>query len=190
MIEFIKNLFLNNFLETAALIFSVIGGIVGLKQWIKGNDYKRAAIVKELITQVRDDKEIASVMDYVDWSEGFYYDGKFHFKESADNAAIKDEQHLFVAVDRTLAHFNYICYLKSLGIFHKKDMKVFEYALQRLLDNEHICNYLHSLSLWTEILGVSCSYKHLIDYGKKKHLVSGGFGKKDSNEYHCFLDVD
>nr|MCR5668353.1 hypothetical protein [Lachnospiraceae bacterium] len=68
--------------------------------------------------------------------------------------------------------------------------KVFEYALQRLLDNEHICNYLHSLSLWTEILGVSCSYKHLIDYGKKKHIVSGGFGKKDSNEYNCFLDVD
>lgn len=189
MTSFMIGLIRENFVEFLAILLSVVGGVVGLRQWIKGNDYKRAEIAKGLINQIRDDKEIASIMDAIDWSNGFIYDGKFHFISSEGFENIVDERKLFVAVDRTLAHFNYICYLRSLGIFKRKDMIIFEYAIQRIFSNEHILNYLHSLGLWSEKNSVSCSYTTLIDYGKKMNYVEEDFCKRDAEHYKCYLVI-
>ncbi len=92
-----------DYAQILTITLSVIGGLVGLRQWIKGNDYKRAAIVKELIAEVRDDREIAFIMDAVDWLDGFYYNGIFHLSKKGLNG-FDNEKQLFVAIDRTLAH--------------------------------------------------------------------------------------
>lgn len=178
------------FIETIALISSVVGGCIGLTQWKKGNDYKRAALARKLINQIRDDKEISAVVDMIDWSDGIEYNGEFHFvNEARKESFLSDESQLFLAIDRTLAHFNYICYLKSLHIFYNQDMNLFDYTLRRLFDNKDICNYLHSLSLWSESLDVSCSYEHLIQYGKEKSYIDKSFGKKYSKKYKRFLEI-
>lgn len=188
--KFVISLIQGQFIETIALISSIVGGCIGLTQWKKGNDYKRAALARKLINQIRDDKEISAVVDMIDWSDGIEYDGEFHFvNEARKESFLSDESQLFLAIDRTLAHFNYICYLKRLHIFYDQDMNLFDYTLRRLFDNEDICNYLHSLSLWSESLDVLCSYEHLIQYGKKKSYIDKSFGKKYSKKYKCFLEV-
>lgn len=188
--KFVISLIQEQFIETIALISSIVGGCIGLTQWKKGNDYKRAALARKLINQIRDDKEISAVVDMIDWSDGIEYDGKFHFvNEARKESFLSDESQLFLAIDRTLAHFNYICYLKRLHIFYDQDMNLFDYTLRRLFDNEDICNYLHSLSLWSESLDVLCSYEHLIQYGKKKSYIDKSFGKKYSKKYKRFLGV-
>ena len=195
---------LDSVLDILALSLSVIGGVVGLSQWVKGNDYKRAEIAKELITQIRDDKEIAFIMDLIDWPDKFEYDGEFHVVEGMEKPRSKDiqelyndlemfksgpNQKLFIAIDRTLAHFNYICYLHELKIFKKEDMAIFMYEIRRLFDNEHICNYLYSLTLWSMSLHVECSYSHLVSYGIKMGYVSRDFYDKSSSNYTCFLKI-
>ena len=81
---------------------------------------------------------------------------------------------LFKKIDKTLAHFSYICYLKKINILTKKDMRHFDYEIQRLADNEHIANYLHSLYHWSSDLGVTMSFSFLLDYCiRKKYLLKG-----------------
>lgn len=190
LIQKFISLIQEQFIETMALISSVVGGCIGLTQWKKGNDYKRAALARELINQIRDDEEISAVVDMIDWSDGIKYDGEFHFvNEARKESFLSDESKLFLAIDRTLAHFNYICYLEGLHIFYDQDMNLFDYTLRRLFDNKDICNYLHSLSLWSESLDVSCSYEHLIQYGKEKSYIDKSFGKKYSKKYKRFLEI-
>ena len=189
LLEYLQVILQEHCIEVLALILSLIGGVIGLRQWVKGNDYKRAEIAKELITQIRDDKEIAFIMDLIDWPDNFTYDGKFHMNSDLNTIQYRDEQELFIAMDRTLAHFNYICYLHALKIFEKKDMVIFMYEIRRLFDNEHICNYLYSLTLWSTSLHVKCSYSHLVSYGIKMGYVSRDFYDKSSSNYTCFLKI-
>ena len=178
-------------IEFFTVVFSVLGGLFGLVQWKKGNDYKRAEMAKLLINQTRDDKEIAYIIDLIDWNKGIYYKGKFKYqKEAVIKYSLTDEQQLFIAIDRTLAHFNYICYLKALHIFKRKDMALFDYLIKRIFNNIEICNYLYSLLYWTVGLNVACSYKHLICYGLKRGFIGNEFIKEQADSYTHFLAYD
>lgn len=189
-LEFFYNIFLVKPVESFALIISCIGGAFGLYQWRKGNIIKRAEIMKKLISQIREDKEIASSIELIDWGDGFEYDGKFHFKNEKAKEILIDEHNLFCSIDKTLSFFNYICYLRSLHIFKRKDLNIFDYNIRRLFDNTDICNYLHSLALWSNYLNISCSYEQLIKYGKKRGFVSKDFGTKRKSRYECFLCIE
>ncbi len=183
--------FLSEYADVFTLIFAIIGGFFALKQWRTQIKHKRAEIVKELICKVRDDKDISSIMDIIDWDEGILYDGKFMVNPNYPKDALKgvSDDDLFKKVDKTLSHFSYICYLRSNRALTKKDISVFEYGLRRIADNPHISNYLYSLYHWSKYLGVNCSFYYLIQYSIKKGYLEESFKNKITEHYHCFLDV-
>ena len=105
----------SNLFDCVSLILAAIGGFFALHQWKKSNIYKRGEIVEKLIKAVRDDEDIATIMDVVDWNDGIEYDGKFYISQTVERSDLNqlDDEELFKKVDKTLAHFSYICYLRS-----------------------------------------------------------------------------
>lgn len=187
IIEFIKN----NIIDIITLLFAVIGGFFALTQWRTQVMQKRAETVKELICKVRDDEDIAAIMDIIDWNDGIVYNGKFRARPSAQRKlfAEVDDDKLFQMIDKTLSHFSYICYLRKRHVLQKKDMYVFEYELRRLADNVHIQNYLYSLYHWSSQLGVNCSFGYLIEYALKMGYLTKDFLHLSSGNYKCYLAI-
>ena len=177
--------FLANMIETLALVCSVIGGIFALCQWKKGLDYKRASEVKEMVSLAIENDAIINIIDMADWQEGFTYNGAFHFTGERDHL-FKDEDELFIAIDRTLEHFNHICYLYYLEVFKDFDMSCFDYEIWELCNFIEIGNYLHSFYLWSVENKVECSFKYLIKYGREKGFLEKSFGDPNSTKYKKF----
>lgn len=183
----------NYLLDVVGWIIAGLGGLFALFQWKKANDYKRADIVQALITKLRDEEDISFVMELIDWSKGLIYNGEFIISEDIKDKRIDNmgKDKLFSMIDKTLSHFSYICYLKKIGCLSQKDMYHFEYELRRLVDNEHIANYLYSLYHWSKSLHTECSFRYLIDYSLKNRLLI----KKDflsikvPNRYDHFLQL-
>lgn len=126
--------------------FSSDRGVFALLQWKKSNDYKRADLINELINKIRDDKDIAKIMDIIDWNNGLKYNGEFSVSNDSNACGeMEQDENLFQKIDSTLSHFSYICYLNKLHIFKRVDMCVFDYEIKRIFDNYEISNYLYSL---------------------------------------------
>lgn len=193
--EFIKNLFfeisIQDIISIASFFAVVIGGCFALYQWSKNSIYKRAEIVESLIVTVRDDEDISTILDIIDWNSGLHYDGKFHLEGISNRKALLDisDDDLFKKIDKTLAHFSYICYLKYQRALTKKDMRNFEYEIRRLVDNENIANYLYSLYHWSKSLNVKMSFSFLIDYCLDKKYISSDFKSLKSEKYVQFLSL-
>lgn len=173
----------DHLLGCITLLFSVVGGIFAYIQWRKSNEYKRSEFVKDIVTKMRDDEDIAFVTEIIDWNSGLSYDGKFHFtSEIAEQQKQIPEKQLFQKIDKTLSHCSYVCYLKSKKIILNGDMAFFEYAIKRLIDNPHIANYLYSLHHWSNHIHVSCSFSHLIQYALDKQYLESCFTSDKMND--------
>ena len=176
-------------LSSISLLFVLIGGVFALLQWQQGLKYKRSDIVKPLIDNVRSNENISMVMNMIDWDKCFNYDGEFHKELIPNDNPLKkysDEQ-LFNIIDETLSIFSYICYLKKVGSLKKEDMRLFNYEIRRLFDNEHICNYLYSLYHWSLSLNVEMSFSHLIEYALTNKYLNQSFLEFNCREYKCYL---
>ncbi len=165
-------------------VLAVFGSIGAIYQWNKGNKMKRADIVHRLIEIIRDNEEIATIMDIIDWNDAFWYDGKFHLKEN-DRSQLKDisENNFFHKIDKTLSHFSYICYLLDQRVIKEKDMRCFKYNLTRLFQNKHIRNYLFSLYHWSEEIGTTMSFIYLVEYGLNNGFLPGTFLNPYAKEF-------
>ncbi len=181
----------SNLFDCVSLILAAIGGLFALHQWKKSNIYKRGEIVEKLIKAVRDDEDIATIMDVVDWNDGIEYDGKFYISQTVERSDLNqlDDEELFKKVDKTLAHFSYICYLRSQRTLTKEDMKVFAYGIKRLAVNPHIADYLYSLYHWSTSIGVQMSYIYLVDYCIEQGYIYADFKNITSNYYRNFLKL-
>lgn len=106
------------------LVFMFFGGCFALWQWRKGLLYKRTEIVRALIKDVREDDNVSTIMDIIDWNEGFVYNGKFIINRDTSRRDLQDisDDDLFKMIDHTLSIFSYICYLKLVRTIKTKDM--------------------------------------------------------------------
>ena len=73
-----------------SVVFVFIGGCFALLQWRKSLVYKRTEIVQSLIALTREDKNVSTIMDIVDWNEDFNYDGKFVINKDTKRTALKE----------------------------------------------------------------------------------------------------
>ena len=173
-------------IEGLRLLFIVLGGGFALYQWHKTLVYKRASVVNDMVETVRESPIIPVIMANVDWNKNFIYDGTFRVNRETDNPNLKSftDHELFIAIDHTLVRFSYICYLRKINAISEIDMNFFDYGINRLLENEHIVNYLYSVYHWSVSLRVESSFCYLIEYGKRKGYLDRRFfmykGKK-----HC-----
>lgn len=187
--QILKMFTLQDWVDILTLILGAIGGAFALCQWRKSVVYKRGEIVQQLIQTVRDDDDISTIMSIVDWNKEFYYDGSFHRSQDTHGRQnkINTDNELFNKIDKTLSHFSYVCYLRNNRTLKKKDMNVFEYELRRLVDNEHIANYLYSLHHWSAALNVEMSFSYLLKYCQKRKFINGNDIRYPSTVYTCYL---
>lgn len=184
--------FLTLIIDFISLIFVFIGGFFALFQWRKSLVLKRIEIIKSLIESTRQDNDVSTIMDIIDWNNNLSYNGKFHIIQNNNNFLnnISDDD-LFKMIDHTLSTFSYICYLKSVNTITRKDVDFFEYEIHRLIDNEHIINYLYSIYHWSNKLNVKTSFIYLIEFCIKKKYIDISFKTYTTNnsKYTCFLDI-
>lgn len=187
---FSEEIVFGDIINVASLIAVIIGGAFALYQWKKGNVYKRTEIVEKLIETVRTDSDISSIIELIDW-EQLTYDGDFYLKieQSDESFNYVYEKDLSKKIDKTLAHFSYICYLKKQHTLTKKDMKIFDYEIRRFVDNNDIANYLFSLYHYSKSLNVHMPFSYLVEHCVKKGVISNDFYDLESENYECFLDL-
>lgn len=177
---------INNIWNNIPTLALLIGGLFALLQWSRSKEMERAELEKNLIEKVNDDEIISKVMNMIDWDKGLEYDGEFSINSEISEHIEFDDIEL--SVDKTLAHYSYICYLNERRIFKAADIVPFEYDLSRIFNNPHICNYLYTMYHFSDKNNVKCSFYYLITYGLKRGFINKSFKNRNTDNYTYFLD--
>ena len=167
-------------------IITIIGGVWTLYVWNKKNKFRQIEKIQQLMDKTRDDKTIAEVISLIDWDR-ISYNGNFDVHKNIQISFPQDE--LGRNVDRTLAIFSHICYLRSLKILTDNDIAIFDYRLHRIAQNKHILNYLFSLHHWSEAIGVTMSFEELSKYFLEHGLLRDDYNCPKSDNYECCLKL-
>ena len=183
----------NSLLEIIKVLVTLAGAVFALFQWWKSNNYKRAELVQKLMEKVRDDEEISELVLKIDYSTEIRYNGDFLY-EGEPRDSIKSQE-LMTKIDKTLAYYSYICYLKKQKILKDEDILIFDYTIKRLTTNPHMANYLYSLYHWSNSIKINCSFDYLIKYAERKgYIKKQEFERlyEDGSEhvYECYLRIN
>ena len=158
----------------------VVGGIFALIQWRKSTALKRAEYIKELTEKIRTDKDIFETIYMFDYGAQ-WYNAKFHQGGDIERT-----------VDRTLAYFSYILYLKNEKLISKKEFLFFRYDIERILCNSQLQDYFYNLFHFANTQGVQFSFGILLDYAKEHKFIDNEFDNpeayKTSTNYHRYLN--
>lgn len=165
--------------EFIVIILSVIGGCFALFQWRSSYKLKRAELVKETSSKIREDKEIVNVLYKLDYNDEEWYNAEF-FEHNHDYEA---------KFDRTFAFFDYLCYLKNKKILGNKEFKIFQYRIHRMACNKSFVNYMFNLYHFSEKNNNPISFYHLLTYMKKHKLLDNDFWDVNSKKYKKFLNI-
>ena len=158
----------------------IIGGIFALVQWVKSNTYKRAEFINSLVTTLRNDEEISSIIYMFDY-DSEWYTREFHYQRNK----------LEHDVDKTLAYFSYICYLRKNKIISKKDFIFFEYEIKRIAANYSVQAYFYNLFHFSKKNNCEFTFKYLFDYCYKNKLFTKCIDIKSiSNNFPRYLNFD
>lgn len=158
----------------------VVGGIFALFQWRKGTALKRAEYIKELTEKIRTDKDIFETIYMFDYGEE-WYNSKFHQSGDVERR-----------VDRTLAYFSYILYLRNEKLISKKEFSFFRYDIERILRNNQLQDYFYNLFHFSKTQDVPFSFDILLNYAKASKLLDPDFENpeayKKCKKYHHYLN--
>lgn len=157
----------------------VVGGIFALIQWKKSIALKRAEYIKELTEKIRTDEDIFKTIYMFDYGVQ-WYNSEFHQSEKER------------VVDRTLAYFSYILYLRNEKLISKKEFSFFSYDIERILRNNQLQDYFYNLFHFAKTQGVPFSFDILLKYAKERELLDPDFENpeayKKCKKYHHYLD--
>lgn len=107
--------------------------IAGLIKWIESVKTKRAQFLNELLSVIRDDKDFDEVYYKIEYNEIWF---------SVDHII---EKIFEPKLDKVLIYYNYICYLRKIGLLKQKEFKIFEYQINSIITNEDTKNYFSFL---------------------------------------------
>lgn len=184
----------NDKITLLSFLSALVGAFFAFYKWRKDIALKRANYVNELTEKVRTDPTITDCLHEFDYGFSHMLDENYepwygaHFHDN-----MEDDNEFEKKIDKTLAFLSYICYLRKQGIISKKDIKFFDYALLRTLQNFEVQDYLYNLYHFAKAIGTTPSFLYLIQYGTKKKLMYNGFKnpktcEKDSPVFHKYLN--
>ena len=172
MLNLFEGWTVGNYLSLLSIIPAMIGGFSALGKLALSVKTKRAEFLLQLNSTIRSDKELAEIAYMIDYNREWYSD-EFHNKSGLE-----------FSVDRYLSYIDYICYLKRLRHFSKKELMFFQYRITRLLKSPSVRNYLWNLYHFSNKNQVCCSFMNLIEYGFKTGLIDKlEFDDSTSNAY-------
>lgn len=70
-------------------------------------------------------------------------------------------------MDGFLANMNYILFAESAHLIGGKTLKIFEYDLERTVNDKDCLCYLWNLYHWSAKLEKQCPFSYLVEYAKK-----------------------
>ena len=162
--------------ELLFLVLTTIGGFFALFQWRQNYKLKRAELLKEALSKIRDEKEFAIVLYAIDYGE------KWYTREFLDDHS-KEQK-----FDMVFAYFDYLCYLKNKYIFSKSEFRVFEYRIKRMTRNRSFMNYMFNLYHFSTKNKTDMSFYHLLMYMKKNELIIKDFWNPNSKKFEKLLN--
>lgn len=163
--------------ELIFLILTTIGGFFALFQWQQGNKIKRAELLKEALTRIRDDEEFASVLYDIDYGVEWY------------TVAFVNEHTREQKFDKVFAYFDYLCYLKNKHILSKSEFRIFEYRITRMVRNDSFLDYMFNLYHFSKRNQTDMSFHHLLTYLRKNNLLNEDFWDVHSRRYKKLLNI-
>lgn len=137
------------------LCVNFFGFIFTIIQVSENKRVNRAQLVRELYSRLYDDAEMMQVfydIEYDEESENKNYDMSLHHSEYGRKC------------DKLFSYFEIICCLYYRRSLNKKDMKIFEYELFRIYNNQKVKTYLNFIKEWQKGLGYGFSYSNLEKY--------------------------
>lgn len=160
-----------------SLLLALIGGYFALIQWRMNMKLKRAEYIKNLLDQMRTDKDI--VYYKFDYDEP-WYGPNFHNSGESERK-----------MDYTLNFFSYICYLRNHKIINKTDFCCFKYEIERILTNRHFLCYCYNLYHWSKKIKQPIPFYELFEYARKHHYFDKydkEFWNNQSKQYPHYLN--
>lgn len=172
MISNTENWSVDSILSAISIIMVIIGGLFAFTRWNASNQIKRTELIKQIIEQLRFDKEMTATMYIIEYDDS-WYDKDFHNNNS-------DFEH---QVDKLLSYLSYICYLKKENNIRKREFRILQYEINRTCTSPCAQAYLWNLYHFSLKQGSNCSFQYLIDYGIKHKLIDKLFLKDDCELY-------
>ena len=145
------------------LLATIVGGCFALIQWNMSTRLKRAELLNEAITKIRDDPQFAEILSRIDYGEQ-WYTNDFHSNREMESQ-----------YDRVFAYMDYLCYLKKRRILKSKDFRIFEHRMQRIAHNKDSIDYLQFLCYFSKLNNTTMSFPHLLEYLEDKSLLPDNF---------------
>ena len=174
IINFDKTVSLSDCIGFVSLILALIGGCFALIQWGMNMKLKRAEYIKNLLDEIRTNKDI--VYYKFDYNEP-WYGPKFH------NSGDEERK-----IDYTLNFFSYICYLRNHKIINKTDFSCFKYEIERILTNFDFQCYCYNLYHFSRKIKQPNPFYELYEYAKRNHYFDEEFWNNRSEKYPHYLD--
>lgn len=165
--------------ESIVIVISIIGGGFAFFQWRNSYKLKRAELMKEASSKIREDKEIVDVLYSIDYSDEEWYTDEF----------FEDNHNCEAKFDRAFAFFDYLCYLKNKRILGNKEFKIFQYRIHRMVCDESFVNYMFNLYHFSQKHNKPVSFYHLLTYMKKHKLLDDDFWDVNSSRYKKYLNI-
>ena len=142
----------------STIIIGVIGFLITILQIMKASKIKRAEFIIQLVNLFRLDDKIVKATHLIDYDEK-WYTSEFHNSEKEK------------CIDALFAEVNYILYLKKYKFLKKEEYKMFEYIIQKIINNKECQNYLNFLDFYTSKKKLICAFCYLLEYYKSKTKI-------------------
>lgn len=172
-----ENWTVEDILSIIMILLSIAGGIFAYRQWTTSNKTKRTELIKQVVEQLRFDKEMVDTMYLLEYDDMWYDDG-FHNRNDD----------LEYRIDKLLSYLSYICYLKTEKHISNKEFRILRYEVNRVCTSPFVQSYLWNLYHFSQEEGVDCSFQYLIDYGISNKLIDQSFLKADCCLYEKTLN--
>lgn len=164
-----------DYIAFVKLVFVVVGGMFALIKWNENTKLKRAEFVDKTLEKIRNDKDIRGLFYDIEYGKP-WYNQEFHESD-------KEKQ-----VDKALAYFSYVCYLRKYNLIKKKEFVFFEYEVARIASNSDFVKYMFNLYHFSKKNNVTISFNYLFIYCKDKRYFSHDFWSSESKAYPHYLN--
>ena len=165
------------------LVLLCFSACLALKKWKVSLALNRAEHIKELIEKFRNDADIVEIFRLCDYGTSWYFSD---FHNNKENEFINTTVEF--KIDKTLTFFSYICYLIDREIIADEEVAFFDYAIERIISNKDMQNYLHNLFHFAKKNNRKISFQYLLNYAKENKFIDNDFYNRNAylinDKYH------
>ena len=150
---------ISDIINLILLFLTMLGLIVAAFELGHNKKINRASLAKELYWTLYDDPDIRSIFYRIEWSN--------YEIEDYGNAERDDEQKL----DKLLSFLEIVCSMYYRRVFTRKDIRLFDYELNRVCSHPCVQAYWKFLDEWQSEQKIGDSFVNLKRYYQSRNSM-------------------